>query len=376
MTIFSGFYGGPPILISPESAAGIKAGARTGLSTVVAGLFFCISVFFAPLFENIPNEERLLFLFPLGFLISIGVLLFVNVKKLDWADYRKSFPAFAVLIFIPFTYNILYGVLFGYLCYISIGIFSGDLLKATKRMVLFYAPTWHDRLFELRKSDLMELEFRESEVSVLQSDLMESGEGDHTRASSHSQTALEEGDTVSEDANYRRGIRQSLLTVLKVFSWKKFWRTLWEELFSFDDKDVVDEPVDFGHSAFTEESDKVKPPPMSSGRTTSTGGSDYDRGHYVPASMDDYDSALEAHNRNRRLLGRNRARTMVTPNYHSIVNEADSHLHQHHLNSENVSDSGTRTSSSSGHLTLPSVLIRSKSEKDIKNMESFKPFSD
>ena len=55
MTIFSGFFGGPPILISPESAAGIKAGARTGLSTVVAGLFFCVAVFFAPLFEGIPT---------------------------------------------------------------------------------------------------------------------------------------------------------------------------------------------------------------------------------------------------------------------------------------------------------------------------------
>jgi xanthine/uracil/vitamin C permease (AzgA family) len=55
MTIISGFYGGPPILISPESAAGIKAGARTVLSTVVAGLLFCFATFFAPLFQGIPN---------------------------------------------------------------------------------------------------------------------------------------------------------------------------------------------------------------------------------------------------------------------------------------------------------------------------------
>ena len=62
-------------------------------------------------------------------LMAIGVLLFVNVKKMDWSDYRKSFPAFAVVLLIPLTFNILYGVLFGYLCYVSIGLFSGDLYK-------------------------------------------------------------------------------------------------------------------------------------------------------------------------------------------------------------------------------------------------------
>jgi AGZA family xanthine/uracil permease-like MFS transporter len=53
-TILSGYLSGPPILISPESAAGIKAGAKTGISTVVCGLLFLISVFFAPIFAEIP----------------------------------------------------------------------------------------------------------------------------------------------------------------------------------------------------------------------------------------------------------------------------------------------------------------------------------
>jgi len=47
-TVLSGYFSGPPILISPESAAGIKAGAKTGLSTLVCGLLFGISVFFYP----------------------------------------------------------------------------------------------------------------------------------------------------------------------------------------------------------------------------------------------------------------------------------------------------------------------------------------
>ena len=63
MTIISGCCGGPPILISPESAAGIKAGARTGLSTVVAGVLFCLATFFAPLFQGIPTAGEVFSLF-------------------------------------------------------------------------------------------------------------------------------------------------------------------------------------------------------------------------------------------------------------------------------------------------------------------------
>jgi len=49
LSVFSGFFGGPPIVISPETGAGIKAGARTGLSAVLAGLIYCVAAFFAPL---------------------------------------------------------------------------------------------------------------------------------------------------------------------------------------------------------------------------------------------------------------------------------------------------------------------------------------
>lgn len=68
MTIISGCCGGPPILISPESAAGIKAGARTGLSTVVAGVLFCLATFFAPLFQGIPTAGDVFIFVPQQYL--------------------------------------------------------------------------------------------------------------------------------------------------------------------------------------------------------------------------------------------------------------------------------------------------------------------
>lgn len=123
MTAFSGLLCGPPILISPESAGGIKAGAKTGLSTVVCGLLFCVATFFTPIFKAVPEPATS----PL--LIAVGVILCQNVTKVDWKDVRKAFPAFCCLFFIPFTYNILFGVVLGYLVYVCVGIFTGDLYK-------------------------------------------------------------------------------------------------------------------------------------------------------------------------------------------------------------------------------------------------------
>ena len=122
-TMLSGFYSGPPILISPESAAGVKAGAKTGLSTLVCGILFGISCFFAPLFEAVPAAGTA----PL--LLMVGVVLFNNVKRIEWMDFNVSAPAYIILFMIPFTYSILRGVAFGYVVYIILGFMTGDMYK-------------------------------------------------------------------------------------------------------------------------------------------------------------------------------------------------------------------------------------------------------
>lgn len=111
-TIFSGFLGGPPVLISPESAAGIKAGARTGLSTLVCGLCFVVSAFFSPFFCQIPASATS----PL--LLLVGMLLFQNVGRIDWQRPRDSISAFLCLLLIPFTYSIISGTMAGYVVFI------------------------------------------------------------------------------------------------------------------------------------------------------------------------------------------------------------------------------------------------------------------
>jgi AGZA family xanthine/uracil permease-like MFS transporter len=102
-TICSGLLTTAPILVSPESAAAIKEGAKTGLSTVVCGLLFLLSTFFSPLFKNIPAAGTS------PVLIMIGLVLFQNVGRIDWRNASEAAPAFVVLFYIPFTYSVIQG---------------------------------------------------------------------------------------------------------------------------------------------------------------------------------------------------------------------------------------------------------------------------
>lgn len=127
VTILSGFFSGPPVLLSPESSAGIKSNAKTGLSTFVCGILFFFSLFVAPLFEAIP------FCATTPLLILVGMILFQNVSKLDWNDPQVSVSSFFVIFLIPFTYSIISGVTFGFLFYISIGTLNGSFYQRLQR---------------------------------------------------------------------------------------------------------------------------------------------------------------------------------------------------------------------------------------------------
>ncbi len=134
MCVLSGLIGGAPILISPESSAGIKAGAKTGLSTFVCGVFFTASLFFAPLFSVVPPAGTS----PL--LIMIGVVLMQDCNRLNWKSITDAAPAFTVLFFIPFTFSIIHGVILGYIVYILIGLTSGTLYPRILRFIIYYCP--------------------------------------------------------------------------------------------------------------------------------------------------------------------------------------------------------------------------------------------
>mmetsp|Transcript_4690 Transcript_4690/g.4832 ORF Transcript_4690/g.4832 Transcript_4690/m.4832 type:complete len:619 (-) Transcript_4690:573-2429(-) len=134
ITMISGYFNGPPILISPESAAGIKAGAKTGLSAVICGLLFLVSMFMSPIFQQVPHAGTS------PVLLVIGTMLFQNVNRIDWSDIKDAAPAFCVLFFIPFMYSVVEGVLMGYYTYLLIGLFTGDLMQSCIGIVKDYRP--------------------------------------------------------------------------------------------------------------------------------------------------------------------------------------------------------------------------------------------
>jgi adenine/guanine/hypoxanthine permease len=144
-TIVSGYMNGPPILISPESAAGVKSGARTGLSTLVCGILFGISSIFGPLFESVPAPGTS----PL--LILVGMLLFQNVGRIKWSESRDSITAFFVLLLIPFTYSIICGIGFGYVVYICTSLSTGQTLTDIKR---FFKYSFNTAAVDASRSSL------------------------------------------------------------------------------------------------------------------------------------------------------------------------------------------------------------------------------
>lgn len=102
-----------------EASSGIAEGGRTGLSAMVtAGLFF-IAMFLSPVASLIPGCATA------AVLIFVGVLMMGAVLKIEWNDPAIALPAFLTISFMPFTYNISYGIAFGLISYIFLKLFTG-----------------------------------------------------------------------------------------------------------------------------------------------------------------------------------------------------------------------------------------------------------
>ena len=106
-----------------EVNAGVAAGGRTGLTSVFCGLFFFIAMFLSPIAQLVPGCATA------AALIYVGILMMGAVRNVDWNDLKTAVPAFLTLAVMPFTYNISYGIAFGLISYLIIGVFCGDFKK-------------------------------------------------------------------------------------------------------------------------------------------------------------------------------------------------------------------------------------------------------
>lgn len=102
-----------------ESAAGISAGGRTGLTSVVVAALFLLCLPFSGLFGLVPAQATA------PALIIVGVMMMGSFTNIKWDDFEEAVPAFFVLIFMSFAYSISYGIAAGFLFYVIIKLVKG-----------------------------------------------------------------------------------------------------------------------------------------------------------------------------------------------------------------------------------------------------------
>ena len=118
-----------------ESASGVAAGGRTGLTAVVVAILFLACLFFAPLAQSVPGFATA------PALIFIGVLMIQGIVNIEWQDITEAVPAFLTIVFMPFAYSIADGIAMGFISYALIKLFTGKV-NTVPYMVWIVAVLW------------------------------------------------------------------------------------------------------------------------------------------------------------------------------------------------------------------------------------------
>lgn len=111
-----------------ESSAGVGAGARTGLASMVTGLLFLLSIFFAPIFTAIPGFATA------PALIFVGFLMVSSILHVDFDDLTEAIPAYLCMLAMPLAYSISEGIAIGVLSYVAVNACCGKSKKVTPLM--------------------------------------------------------------------------------------------------------------------------------------------------------------------------------------------------------------------------------------------------
>ena len=129
-TMVSAVFGTSTVTSYIESAAGIAAGGRTGLTALAAGVLFLAALLFTPLIGLVPAFATA------PALILVGALLMSEVGKIDFGDFTNALPAFLTIIMMPLTSSIANGFAFGFISYTIMKLFAGQYKKVSWIMYL------------------------------------------------------------------------------------------------------------------------------------------------------------------------------------------------------------------------------------------------
>jgi len=118
-TVVGSVLGTSTVTTYVESAAGVKAGGRTGMTSLVIGLLFLACLFFSPLATSLPKE------IDGAALIYIATLFVRNITDIEWDDIAESGPAVLAMIAMPFTYSISNGIALAFVAYAAVKLCTG-----------------------------------------------------------------------------------------------------------------------------------------------------------------------------------------------------------------------------------------------------------
>ena len=123
-TIAGALTGTSTVVSYIESAAGVVAGGRSGVTAIVTGLLFAVALFVAPAVGFIPTAATA------PALIVVGSLMIAHVTEIPWDDPATALPAFLTLIAIPLTFSIANGLALGFCAYAALKILRGRFREA------------------------------------------------------------------------------------------------------------------------------------------------------------------------------------------------------------------------------------------------------
>lgn len=129
-TTISSVLGTSTLATTVESGSGIAVGGRTGLTAVITGILFLISLFFAPLFVSIPPQATAPILILVGFLMASSIL------RINFNDFTDAIPAFITFVMMPLSYSVADGIMFGIISYTFLKLASGRKDQAKLSLII------------------------------------------------------------------------------------------------------------------------------------------------------------------------------------------------------------------------------------------------
>ena len=113
-----------------ESAAGVEAGGRTGLTALVTALLFILPLFALPFFKSIPSFA----IYPV--LILVGTMMFSELRAINYDDPAMQYSTFFTVIGMPLTYSITDGLMLGALVYVVVKVMNNEIKETSKGMMV------------------------------------------------------------------------------------------------------------------------------------------------------------------------------------------------------------------------------------------------